>query len=99
MASGWYYIFYSPAAKRLSGIEPSGLNRFRVRLRRLNGLVMMLLAVSFYASYYTFDEHQPRMFTWSFMTSILLLAAMMALALIDVQLTRKLRRERRKDQL
>jgi drug/metabolite transporter (DMT)-like permease len=96
LAAGWHYIFYSPAAKRLSAIEPGDTNRFRVRLRRLNGVVMMLLAVAFYASYYTFDERQPRMFTWCFMTSILLLGAMVVLALIDLQLTRKLRAERKR---
>ena len=99
MAAGWYYIFYSPAAKRLAVVEPGETNRFRVRLRRLNGVVMMLLAVSFYASYYTFDERQPQLFTWSFMTSILLLGAMVVLALIDVQLTRKLRAERKRKEI
>jgi Na+/H+ antiporter NhaD/arsenite permease-like protein len=96
MAAGWYYIFYSPAARRLSGIEDSQLNRFRIRLRRLNGMVMMLLAVTFFAAMHTVT--QPGAAAVIFMLIMLLLAAMMILALIDVRLTRRLRAERKKDQ-
>jgi Na+/H+ antiporter NhaD/arsenite permease-like protein len=95
-AAGWYYIFYSRAAQRLSGIEDSQLNTFRIRLRRLNGVVMMLLAVAFFASMHTVTK--PGAAAWVFMLIMLLLAAMMILALIDVNLTRRLRARRKKDQ-
>lgn len=96
MAAGWYYIFYSPAARRLSGIEDSQLNRFRIRLRQFNGVVMMLLAVTFFAAMHTVT--QPRSAAFVFVSILLLLAAMMILALIDVHLTRRLRARRKKDQ-
>ena len=96
LAAGWYYIFYSPAARRLSGIEVSELNRFRIRLRRVNGLVMMLLAIAFFAAMHTVT--QPRSAAWVFMCILLLLAAMLVLALIDLQLTRRLRARQKKDQ-
>ncbi len=98
LGAGWYYLFYSPAAKRLSGMEQPADNALRVRLRRANGIVMMLLAVAFFASYYTVDERTPG--HWAILVLMLipiLLCAMIILALIDVRLTRKLRRERRKD--
>src|SRR5262249_10200576 len=97
LAAGWYYIFYSPAAKKLAEIENHKLNTFRIRLRRFNGVVMMLLAVAFYAADTPVTE--PRSATFVFMGIILLMAAMMFLALIDLQLTRRLRRDRKKDRL
>ena len=95
MTAGWYYMFYSPAASKLAGVENPRLNTFRIRLRRFNGLVMMLLAVAFYAANNTVTE--PRSATFVFMSIILLMAAMMFLALIDLQLTRRLRRGQKKD--
>ena len=96
LASGWYYMFYSPAAHRLSGIEQSDLNRFRIRLRRFNALVMMLLAVAFYAAVYTVPPGSPHL-AWMLMSILILLAMMLVLALIDVNLTRRLRRRQKKD--
>ena len=98
LASGWYYLFYSRAARRLQGIEEGSLNRFRVGLRRFNGVVMMLLAVAFYAAVYTVPPGSPHL-PWILMCNLLLLAAMLVLALIDTQLTRRLRRKQKKDQL
>jgi hypothetical protein len=97
LAAGWYYLLYSTAAHRLSTIEAPQLNRFRVRLRRLNGIVMMLLAVAFYAAVYTVAPGS-RSLAWTFMSVLLLMGAMIVLALIDVQLTRRLRRRQKKDQ-
>ena len=34
-AAGWYYMFYSKAASRLSGIEDSRANGVRVWLRKM----------------------------------------------------------------
>ena len=97
LAAGWYYIFYSPAARKLSGIEERALNRFRVRLRRFNGLVMMLLAVAFYAAVYTTPPGSVSL-VWAFVSVLLLMAAMIVLALIDVELTRRMRQKQKKDQ-
>jgi peptidoglycan/LPS O-acetylase OafA/YrhL len=96
LAAGWYYLLYSPAARRLSGIESGPRNILRVRLRRANGLVMMLLAVAFYALMYTVRDDDSRAFGWVTLCIIVLLSVMMVLALIDIHLTRKLRQERRK---
>src|SRR5205814_4375262 len=98
LAAGWYYLFYSPAAHRLSGMEQPHLNALRIRLRRANGVVMMLLAVAFYAAAETVNEQTPQNTAILILMSIpLLLVAMIVLALIDVRLTRQLRRDRKKD--
>jgi hypothetical protein len=47
-AAGWYYLFYSRAAHRLGAIEAADANRWRVLLRRCNGLLMMALAALVY---------------------------------------------------
>jgi len=100
LAAGWYYLFYSPAAHRLSGIEDPARNALRIRLRRANGIVMMLLAVAFYAASVTVNEQTPQNTAiMIFMSIPLLLCAMIVLALIDVRLTRRLRRDRRKDRV
>ena len=96
MAAGWYYIFYSPAAHRLSQIEGDRINTLRKRLRRSNGVVMMLLAVAFYAACYSAPESARA--TWIFIGIVLLLAAMLVLALIDLQLTRRLKAKQKRDQ-
>jgi len=98
LAAGWYYLFFSTAAQQLSRIEQPRLNTLRVRLRRANGIVMMLLAVAFFASYYTVNEQTSVNTAMFVMVSVLILiCAMIALAVIDVRLTQKLRRQRKKD--
>src|SRR5438477_12364820 len=87
LAAGWYYLFYSPAAHRLSAIEQPRFNALRIRLRRANGVVMMLLAVSFYAAAVTVNEQTPPNLAILVIVSIgLLLCGMIVLALIDVHL-------------
>ncbi|HEX3357639.1 MAG TPA: hypothetical protein VHS31_11770 [Tepidisphaeraceae bacterium] len=95
LAAGWYYIFYSSAAHRLSGVEDLRLNAVRIRLRRVNGIVMMMLAVSFYAACYTVND--ARSASWVFISIIVLMAAMLVLALIDLQLTKRLRARQKRD--
>jgi hypothetical protein len=75
-AAGWYYMFYSQAASRLAGVEGEAVNRRRVRLRRVNGLMMFLLGVFFFAGFFAVDLDRP---------TVALLAA------IDVRLTLKLK--------
>jgi hypothetical protein len=97
LAAGWYYLLYSPAAARLAGIEQPRINALRVRLRRANGVVMMLLAVSFYAAAYTINEYTSQRTIVLVIVSIpILLATMLVLALIDIRLTQKLRRNKKK---
>jgi len=93
--AGWFYLFYSRAAHNLSAIEDPHLNRLRIRLRRVNGIVLLALAACFYAAYYGFNEPQDqRSFVFVLMTILLLLMATVILALMDVRLTSKLRRRR-----
>ena len=54
--AGWFYLFFSKAAHGLAGIEEDRLNRRRVRLRRVGGAVMLLLAVGFYLGFYAADS-------------------------------------------
>src|SRR2546421_1988172 len=80
LAAGWYYLFYSPAAHRLSGIEQPHLNALRIRLRRANGVVMMLLAVAFYAACETVNEFTSKSTAILVLISVpLLLCAMIVL--------------------
>jgi drug/metabolite transporter (DMT)-like permease len=97
--SGWYYAFYSPAARRLASIEDEPLNQKRVRLRQFGGGVMMALAVCFFAGFYSIDFRlQPRAFVTLWMTVCALLALIVWLALIDLRLTLQLRKRRRRQQ-
>lgn len=94
-AAGWYYMFYSKAASRLSGIENDAANRRRVRLRQTNGFVILLLAMCFYAGLVTFDIDRPNvsLFVVWVMAVLLLLCTTMTLGLADLRLTLKLKRD------
>ncbi len=48
--AGWFYLFFSRAARRLGGVEQQRANRWRNRLRRVNGIVMIVLAASYMAA-------------------------------------------------
>src|SRR3954469_8369028 len=96
LAAGWYYLFYSPAAKRLAAIENPRLNALRVRLRRLNGIVMMLLAVAFYGASYAVTKETTA--AWVSLSVVVLMGVMVLLALVDMQLTRKLREQRKREE-
>ena len=97
-AAGWFYLFFSKSAQRLAGIEGDGRNRLRVRLRRLGGLAMLLLAAAFYATV-TFGTRRPPS-PWGVLiggaSMILLLMAVLVLALADLRLTRRFRDERKR---
>lgn len=93
-AAGWYYMFYSRAAEKLSGIEGESANRRRVRLRRANGLAMFLLAVALCAGFYSFDPKvSPMPFVATWVTVFILLVIIMVLGLWDIFLTKRLRRK------
>jgi hypothetical protein len=90
--AGWYYLFYSRAAHRLATVEADAANARRVRLRRLNGAVMLVLAALIYIGTRGIDAQQhPRAFLAVWSCVICLLLAVVALALVDVRLTMKLR--------
>ena len=92
-AAGWFYLFYSRAAQRLAGIEDQRLNDRRIALRRVGGVVMLLLAGLFFAGFYAFDDppSRPGLFVGVWLGVFALLIAVIVLAMIDLRLTRKLR--------
>ena len=93
-AAGWFYLFYSRAAHRLSGIEDERLNARRIALRRVGGVAMLLLGGFFFAGFYAFENpHEtPTAFLAVWLTVFALLVVLVILALIDLRLTRQLRR-------
>ncbi len=97
-AAGWFYLFFSKSATRLLGVEGGRANRLRVRLRRLGGLAMLLLAAAFYATIAAGTRERPS--PWGVLIGgsavILLLAIILILALADLRLTRKFRDDRRR---
>ncbi len=92
-AAGWFYIFYSRAAYRLAEIEDRKLNDRRVALRRVGGVMMLLLGGFFFAGFFALeDPHRaPKTFLAIWLTVFLLLIAIVVLAMIDLRLTHRLR--------
>lgn len=93
-AAGWFYIFYSRAAHRLSGIEDQRLNDRRVALRRVGGVAMFLLGAFFFAGFYAFEDpkNSPGAFLAVWVTVFVLLILIVVLGMIDLRLTRRIRR-------
>ncbi len=92
-SAGWYYLFHSPAARRLGGVEVAAANRQRQRLRRANGVVLVLLATGFYVGFTGInpDRHQlAYLLVWTAVL-VLLLAAVL-LAVVDLLMTARVRR-------
>jgi hypothetical protein len=93
--AGWYYLFYSRAAQRLEGVESQRLNRLRVGLRRVGGLVLLLLAPMFFAGFHSVDaDTNPDTFVAIWVVVMLLLGVNVLLAMVDVGLTWKIHRAR-----
>ncbi|HEX8912382.1 MAG TPA: hypothetical protein VF796_08470 [Humisphaera sp.] len=93
-AAGWYYLFYSKAAARLSEFESAGPNAKRARLRRVGGGVMILIGVGIYLGFAAADERtSPRWFVAVWLGVVGLMAVLVVLALLDLRLTHRLRRE------
>lgn len=93
-AMGWYYMFYSRAAKKLEAIEAQHINLWRIRLRRIGGGAMMLLGVLFFAG---FQNLAPIPFIVVWIGVMLALLLIVALALFDIRLTWALRKTRRRE--
>ena len=91
-AAGWYYMFYSRAASRLSSIEHSSINTMRVWLRKINGLLMFMLAVCFFSGFFAVDlDHPTRMTAIVWLAVCGLVLALLALGFVDLRLTWRLR--------
>jgi len=94
-AAGWYYLFNSRAAEKLAGVEETALNLKRIRLRRIGGFLLLLLAMLFYIGGAVVDWDRPTIwFLVTWVAVMLLLGAVTCLALIDLRLTTQLRQRR-----
>ncbi|HEX4125308.1 MAG TPA: hypothetical protein VHY37_11325 [Tepidisphaeraceae bacterium] len=90
---GWFYIFGSQAAQRLETVEAQAVNRRRVRLRVCNGACLIALGSCMFAGLYSVEPaSRPWLFVGVWIAVMLLLAVCVALALVDVRLTMRLRR-------
>jgi len=95
--AGWFYLFYSNAARRLGGIESPPANTARVVLRRINGLFLLLLAGLMYIGFHAVHvDTEPRAFILIWFSVMLLLLLTLILGMIDLKLTWKLRRNRQR---
>ena len=92
-AIGWYYLFYSQASQKLLAIEDQQTNHRRGVLRRINAIVMLLLALGIAFGTFKFEpDKYPREFVIIWSGVMLLLLVFIGLALFDLRLTMKLRR-------
>ncbi len=92
--AGWFYLFYSQAAKTLSSLEGQAANRRRVRLRRAGGALMFVLAILIFAGMETIDPaRSPNTFIWVWFGVMLVMFLILLLALMDVRLTASLRKQ------
>ncbi|MFT3788601.1 MAG: hypothetical protein QM770_20920 [Tepidisphaeraceae bacterium] len=97
VAAGVYYFRNTTASDRLIGVEPDANNRLRRSLRRVNGVLMLLLAGAFFWGSIEMERRSsPTRFIVAWLLVIGLVIATMALAVVDVWLTGKLRRSHRK---
>src|SRR2546423_13840120 len=95
--AGWFYLFHSRAATALADVEAEALNRQRIRLRRVGGIVMLAIAVLFYLGSYAVDaDRRPTAFVGLWLAVFVLLLFMLGLALGDVRLTWRIRRQRQR---
>ncbi len=92
-AAGWYYLFYSRAARRLEGVELPASNRRRNQLRRMGGLLMILLGATLYVFFNQFQQPRPSaVLLLGLLAGILvLLIAIVGLGLIDLRLTARIK--------
>ena len=98
-AAGWYYVFYSKAAQKLEGVEGERINQRRVRLRRLGGVCMILLAMSMYLGAAGIDpDDQKVAFVVVWVVVMALVCLITVLALIDLRLTKQLKDRRKREQ-
>ena len=93
--AGWFYLFYSKGAHGLGVLEDQRMNNHRIRLRRIGGMVMLALAVLMYLGWYAVSLDPPSLTAaWVWLTVLVLLGVLSLLALADMRLTLRLRRQR-----
>ncbi len=91
-AAGLYYLVYSRAAHQLRGVEEAYYNARRIRLRRWGGATMLLLAICFALLFWMSPETLA--FNLVLLAVLILVGLILILAMIDLRLTWRMRRER-----
>lgn len=93
--AGWYYLFQSRAAHKLTGLENSQINSRRIILRRIAGFALLLLGAAFYTGFVMLDRQEPPVLFISIWVAVLvLLLVVLVLGLIDLRYTLRFYRER-----
>ncbi len=94
-AAGWYYMFYSRAAENLGAIEHHAVNLRRQRLRQINGFLMLLMAVGFFAGFHSVDpSRSAAAFLLVWLAVFLLFLMIVVLTMMDLRLTWRLMHRR-----
>jgi Na+/H+ antiporter NhaD/arsenite permease-like protein len=93
--AGWFYMFYSRAAHNLHEFENDARNLRRIRLRRVGGFVMFLLAIAFFILFQPYVWKSSATVMGMLALVMLLLLAIVVLGLIDLRLTWLLRKPRK----
>lgn len=95
--AGGFYLFNVGSAQQLMAIEGDQNNAYRMRLRRCNGAVMLVMAVVIYAGMHALDNNALRggMAAAWLLTIAILIGVVVVLALVDLRLTAKLRSKNR----
>lgn len=94
--AGWHYMFYSRAARRLEKVEDPRVNLSRIRLRRVNGGVMLLMAVAFFIGSQGWLQASAAGFIVVWLIVLALMLLILLLAMLDLRLTWKLHLARRR---
>lgn len=91
-AAGWFYILHAARACSLKGFETDRDNRLRIRLRRIGGILMIVLAICFYFAYHLAGDPGRQWIALFCVTLVLvLLPIILFLAYVDLRLTLKMR--------
>jgi len=88
--TGWFYLLYSRAAAKLASLETTRLNARRARLRRAGGAAMVLLAGLFFCGSNINADLRPEAFVLVWISVMILLVVVVALAMADIRLTAQL---------
>lgn len=97
-AAGWYYLFYPNAAHKLAGVEETAINTRRIRLRRVGGFLLIVLAMLLYIGSVVVSWDPPTVwFAATWLGVMILVGAVTILALVDLRLTSQLRQRRKRE--
>lgn len=93
-------MFYTHAAESLASVEATNVNRRRVRLRRIGGFAMILLALLFYYGVNAIEHRNATAAAWFLFAVLTLMVFIIALALYDLRLTNRIRNaQHRQDEI